>query len=359
MIVWDWGTYEPEETDEPAAALAAGELKLRLFGERLRGRFTLVKTSGRTDEAGRTEGGDPWLLIHKRDEAVVAGFDAEAQSRSVKTGRTNDELAAGATPRFEAAPPAPEPELDLSAAREAPIPEFAAPMLATAGDHPFEDPSWLHEVKWDGYRVQAVVRDGSRTTVDPQPGRRGHLLPRAGRQGALDRCPGSRRRRGGGRARRLGPAELLRAPGADRDGGPRGPHRPSPQAGDRSRGSDRAARRGTHRVPGLRPAVPRRPFPARRPARVAQAPVAAGHAAPPDGACRSPHRRRGAGVPRRRPGAGPRGQWSPSAGGAATGPGSAPGTGSRSRPGPSRTSRSSAGCHDRGAPPTSGRSSSR
>jgi bifunctional non-homologous end joining protein LigD len=161
MIVWDWGTYEPEETDAPAAALAAGELKLRLFGERLRGRFTLVKTSGRTDAAGRTEDGDPWLLIHKRDEAVVAGFDAETQPRSVKTGRSNDELASGMEPRFEAAPPAPEPELDLTAAREAPMPEFTWPMLATAGEHPFEDPNWLHEVKWDGYRIQAVVRGGS------------------------------------------------------------------------------------------------------------------------------------------------------------------------------------------------------
>jgi bifunctional non-homologous end joining protein LigD len=88
MIVWDWGTYEPEETDAPAAALAAGELKLRLFGERLRGRFTLVKTSGRTDAAGRTDGGDPWLLIHKRDEAAVVDFDA-GTSRAVS--RRTDE----------------------------------------------------------------------------------------------------------------------------------------------------------------------------------------------------------------------------------------------------------------------------
>ncbi len=160
MIVWDWGRYEPEETDAPAAAVAAGELKFRLHGERLRGRFTIVKTRGRTDEQGRTEGGDPWLLIHKRDEHAEAGYDAEHLSRSVKTGRTNDELAAGREPRFEAPPPAPEEPLDLSAAREAPLPEFIAPMLATPGDHPYEDANWFHEVKWDGYRIQAVVRGG-------------------------------------------------------------------------------------------------------------------------------------------------------------------------------------------------------
>jgi bifunctional non-homologous end joining protein LigD len=161
MIVWDWGTWEPEETDAPAAAVAAGELKFRLHGERLRGRFTLVKTRGRVDERGRTEGGDPWLLIHKRDEHAEDGYDAERLARSVKTGRTNDELAAGEEPRFEAPPPAAEEPLDLSAARDAPLPEFVAPMLATPGEQPFEDANWLHEVKWDGYRVQAVVRGGT------------------------------------------------------------------------------------------------------------------------------------------------------------------------------------------------------
>jgi bifunctional non-homologous end joining protein LigD len=161
MIVWDWGTWEPEETDAPAAAVAAGELKFRLHGERLRGRFTLVKTRGRVDERGRAEGGDPWLLIHKRDEHAEAGHDAERLERSVKSGRTNDELAAGEDPRFEAPPPAAEDPIDLSAARDAPIPEFIPPMLASPGEQPFEDANWLHEVKWDGYRVQAVVRGGS------------------------------------------------------------------------------------------------------------------------------------------------------------------------------------------------------
>ncbi|MGH2483395.1 MAG: DNA polymerase ligase N-terminal domain-containing protein, partial [Candidatus Limnocylindria bacterium] len=88
MIVWDWGTYELEETDAPAAAVAAGELKFRLHGERLRGRFTLVRTAGRTDDQGRAESGDPWLLIHKSDEQAEPDYDAESLPRSVKSGRT-------------------------------------------------------------------------------------------------------------------------------------------------------------------------------------------------------------------------------------------------------------------------------
>ncbi len=71
MIVWDWGTFTPEETDDPAAALRDGELKFRLEGARLKGRFTIVQTGGRRDAFGRPSNPDQWLLIHKRDEAAV------------------------------------------------------------------------------------------------------------------------------------------------------------------------------------------------------------------------------------------------------------------------------------------------
>ena len=54
-ICWDWGTFEPELTWDPGAAVRAGELKLRLRGEKLAGRFTLVRTGGR--EAGGREAG--------------------------------------------------------------------------------------------------------------------------------------------------------------------------------------------------------------------------------------------------------------------------------------------------------------
>jgi bifunctional non-homologous end joining protein LigD len=160
MIVWDWGTFTPEETDDPAGALRAGELKFRLDGERLRGRYTLVQTGGRRDAFGRMSDPGQWLLIHKRDDAAVSGWDSEQHATSVKTGRTNDEVAAGVAPRVVGAPPSVEPEPDLSAARPAPAPDFVAPMLATLAEGAFDDPDWLFEVKWDGYRVEAVVRDG-------------------------------------------------------------------------------------------------------------------------------------------------------------------------------------------------------
>lgn len=160
VIVWDWGTFEPEETDDPASAVAAGELKFRLFGERLRGRFTIVRTGGRGRGYGRGDDRDQWLLIHKRDETAVEGWDAEDLPDSVQSGRTNDEVRDGVAPRFSNPPPEADSGPDLSAAREAPMPDFIPPMLATLAEGAFDDDGWLYEVKWDGYRVQAVVRDG-------------------------------------------------------------------------------------------------------------------------------------------------------------------------------------------------------
>ena len=169
-IVWDWGTYEPEApTLDPAAAIAAGELKFRIFGQKLRGRFTLVRTRGtgsmgrrRTRPAGTESDrdGDPWLLIHKKDADAVVGWDTEDHPASVRTGRTNDEVASGLPARFDAPPPGAPRSLEALGAVAAPFPGFIEPMLASLATHAFDDPAWLFEIKWDGYRVEAVVRDG-------------------------------------------------------------------------------------------------------------------------------------------------------------------------------------------------------
>ena len=171
-IVWDWGTYEPEApTLDPGAAIAAGELKFRLFGQKLRGRYTLVRargsassrSAGRRSEPAESEpdrDGEPWLLIHKRDADALPGWEPEDHRQSVRTGRTNEEVAAGAAPRFDAPPPGAQAALEASGARAAPFPGFIEPMLATLATKAFDDPAWLFEIKWDGYRVEAVVRDG-------------------------------------------------------------------------------------------------------------------------------------------------------------------------------------------------------
>ncbi len=166
VVVWDWGTFEAEsETADPERAIRDGELKFTLHGEKLRGRFTIVRTSGRgarrqgTERAFEEDDGDHWLLIKKRDADAVEGWDPEDHPRSVKTGRTNDEVAANADALWVSSAPPATAEVDLTGAEDAGPARYIEPMAATLVSRPFDDPDWLFEVKWDGYRVEAVIRN--------------------------------------------------------------------------------------------------------------------------------------------------------------------------------------------------------
>ncbi len=164
VIVWDWGTWEPEaETPDPVAAIANGELKFVLDGQKVRGRFTIVRTSRRPGSAPTTafeDDSEQWLLIKKKDAAAVPGWDAEDHPQSVRTGRTNDEVKANRDAIWISEQPAAVAEIDLAGAVERPMPDRIEPMAATLASKGFSDPDWLYEIKWDGYRVEAVVRDG-------------------------------------------------------------------------------------------------------------------------------------------------------------------------------------------------------
>ena len=85
VIVWDWGTWAITDGSDPIAATEAGDLHFDLKGEKLRGHFALVRRGGRDTKA-------QWLLLHKHDDDAVTGWDPEDHPRSVKSGRTNDEV---------------------------------------------------------------------------------------------------------------------------------------------------------------------------------------------------------------------------------------------------------------------------
>lgn len=87
VIVWDWGTWTNAGDADPVTAVEQGELHFDLHGEKLRGRFALVRS-------GHRGGKEQWLLLHKHDDAAVVGWDAADHPTSVKTGRTNDEVRA-------------------------------------------------------------------------------------------------------------------------------------------------------------------------------------------------------------------------------------------------------------------------
>jgi bifunctional non-homologous end joining protein LigD len=108
VIVWDWGTWELHGAEDAAAAVAAGELHAEMHGEKLTGRLVLVRR-GRGDGGGK----DQWLLFHKRDEHAVDGWDAEDHPRSVRSGRTNDEVAADPDALWDSHAPAASAEVRL------------------------------------------------------------------------------------------------------------------------------------------------------------------------------------------------------------------------------------------------------
>ena len=85
VVVWDWGIWALAEGDDPMAEIAKGDLHFALLGEKLRGRFALVR---RGDRRGRNE----WMLFKKHDDDAVAGWNPEDHPRSVKSGRSNDEV---------------------------------------------------------------------------------------------------------------------------------------------------------------------------------------------------------------------------------------------------------------------------
>ena len=150
-IVWDNGSWDPELDEDPATSLADGELKFVLHGQRLSGRFAFVRT-------GVEQGKEDWLLIRKR-EGAVEGWNIDDYATSVLSGRTNEEVAAGVPGVIH--PGRTLADIDLSGATPAGRTTFVKPMLATAADAAFDDPDWLFELKLDGYRTQAVVRDGT------------------------------------------------------------------------------------------------------------------------------------------------------------------------------------------------------
>jgi bifunctional non-homologous end joining protein LigD len=92
VMVWDRGTWEPEE--DATKGFKSGRLKFKLHGEKLEGSWALVRMGGRAGDGGKN-----WLLIKHRDEAAkpVAKFDVlKREPRSVVTNRDLDEIAADA-----------------------------------------------------------------------------------------------------------------------------------------------------------------------------------------------------------------------------------------------------------------------
>lgn len=145
VIVWDRGLWQPH--DDPHKAYAAGKLKFTLVGEKLSGDWALVRT--RLKGSGDKE---QWLLIKEKDQQArpTADYDiVQAQPDSVLSDASVGKVKAASKTRKAA-----KPKKATSA-----LPDQFSPQLATLVDRaPAGD--WLYEIKFDGYRMLARIRDG-------------------------------------------------------------------------------------------------------------------------------------------------------------------------------------------------------
>jgi len=229
VIVWDVGTWEPLSpipvkgkfipgtAAEAREMLQKGDFKFRLHGQRLKGDFALIHIKGRRPGSKGTE----WLLIKKKDDYAVEGYDIEAHDTSVLSHKTIAQIAGdkdsaewtssrpvsrgkvkapwlaetlakldkkkratvtpentgehGVKPNRKRPRPksssgsekssssvisVPSVFKSLAGAVKRALPAAIIPMLATPVEKPFDDPDWLFEIKWDGYRAVAFIEDG-------------------------------------------------------------------------------------------------------------------------------------------------------------------------------------------------------
>jgi bifunctional non-homologous end joining protein LigD len=180
--LWDRGYWLPE--GDPHEGLKKGDLKFTLVGHRLEGSWVLVRMKwGREKGDGKRTN---WLLIKHRDQYSHEGDDdavLQDNDTSVASGRTLKEIAIGAgkapTPFMTAkkrtagavwqsskkggGKTAVAPESKAKAKKVRSMPAFIGPQLTKPVEKPPSGSGWVHEIKFDGYRLQLRVEDGKAT----------------------------------------------------------------------------------------------------------------------------------------------------------------------------------------------------
>jgi bifunctional non-homologous end joining protein LigD len=162
VMLWDQGTWEPQpghtDVDE---GLKAGSLKFVLHGKKLKGKWALIRMGGKAANERKPN----WLLIKEHDDFERSADQpciTEEAPNSVVTGRDLEQIAAGRDHVWNSkgssnaglAKASPSVEIPRAAAQEK-LPDFLPPQLATQATSPPDGAGWLHELKLDGYRIQA------------------------------------------------------------------------------------------------------------------------------------------------------------------------------------------------------------
>jgi bifunctional non-homologous end joining protein LigD len=179
VMIWDRGTWEPlADVDE---GLKTGSLKFVLHGEKMKGKWTLVRMAAKYGERSDKPN---WLLIKEHDalergqdatpiteeapDSVVSGRDiaaiATAKDRVWHSNRPDGGMTHAADGAANGGKPAMPPKMEprdwtkrLRGAPKETLPKFVPPQLATLAKSPPTDERWVHEIKLDGYRVEMRI----------------------------------------------------------------------------------------------------------------------------------------------------------------------------------------------------------
>jgi bifunctional non-homologous end joining protein LigD len=157
VMLWDQGRWVPEPGKDPRKTIEEGHLHFTLEGERMKGEWVMFRLKPRPGEKA-----EPWILKKVTDDFADPGNgDALVDNNvtSVTTGRTMAEIAAGADVWHSGGKTKGRGRRKAGTAP----PKFAEPQLATLVDEVPTGNSWIHEYKYDGYRLLLAVGDGVAT----------------------------------------------------------------------------------------------------------------------------------------------------------------------------------------------------
>ncbi|MEG6508188.1 DNA ligase D [Methyloligella sp. 2.7D] len=177
VMLWDRGSWEP--IGDVDKGLKKGHLDFVLHGKRLKGEWHLVRM--KPDKRGQKR--ENWLLIKGSDDAAETGGEpTERFDTSVASGRTMDEIKNGESAVWSSDPSKTPGKTKNSGGKSgaknggekapsqrASAPDFVEPQLATLVDKVPPGKGWIHEVKFDGYRIEAR-KDGDRVTLYSRSG---------------------------------------------------------------------------------------------------------------------------------------------------------------------------------------------
>ena len=177
VMVWDHGRWLPKT--DPAEAYAKGRLKFELDGEKLKGGWNLVRS-----RSGKYGGENSWLLFKEADEFARLGPQAligDDRPDSVVSGRSLQQIAADADRVWHSNKSAtanvkqgairkPRQKViaelgKIKGAHKAALPDLIEAQLASAAKSPPTGPAWVHEIKYDGYRMLCRVAHGEARLV--------------------------------------------------------------------------------------------------------------------------------------------------------------------------------------------------